>query len=129
MYILFIKFTEKLYSHIFFIEYSVETIPSNYGKIYSINIFIHINCVTEVSLSISHDTTLPLKLSTHPKKKIKITKGSFQYYSNCIATYKIILSGDFELNPDPVYASQSVKYVKKLSDRIKHILLVNTVLK
>ena len=130
---MFIKFTEKLYSHIFFIEYSVEIIPSNYGKIYRINIFIHINCVIEVSLSISHDATLPLKLSTHPKKKIKITKGSFQYYSNCIATYKIILSGDFilsgELNPDLVYASQSVKYVKKLSDRIKNILLVNTVLK
>ena len=69
MYILFIKFTEKLYSHIFFIDYSVETIPSNYGKIYSINISIHINCVIELSSSISHDTTLPLKLSTHPKKR------------------------------------------------------------
>ena len=98
---MFIKFTEKLYSYIFFIEYSVETIPSNYGKIYSTNIFIHIHCVIEVSSSISHDTILPLKLSTHPKKKVKITKGSFQYYSNCIATYKLILSGDFELNRGP----------------------------
>ena len=57
--------------------------------------------VIEVSSSISHDTTLPLKLSTHPKKKIKITKGSVQYYSNYIATYKLILSGDIELNPGP----------------------------
>ena len=85
--------------------------------------------VIEVSSSISHDTTLPLKLSTHPKKKIKRTKGSVQYYSNCIATYKLILLGDIELNPVLVYVSQSVKYVKKLSDRIKNILLVNTVLK
>ena len=57
--------------------------------------------VIEVSSSISHDTTLPLKLSTHPKKKIKRTKGSVQYYSNYIATYKLILSGDIELNPGP----------------------------
>ena len=33
--------------------------------------------VTEVSSSVSHDTTLPLKLSTHPKKKIKRTKVAF----------------------------------------------------
>ena len=57
--------------------------------------------VIEVSSSISHDTTLPLKLSTHPKKKIKRTKGSVQYYFNYIATYKLILSGDIELNPGP----------------------------
>ena len=113
IYIWFIKFTEKLYSHIFCIEYSVETIPSNYGNIYSINIFIHINCVIEVSSSIPHDTTLPLKLSTHPKKKIKITKGSFQYYSNCIATYKCILSGDFELNPDPGLRKPKCKICEK----------------
>ena len=36
--------------------------------------------VTELSRSLSHDTTLPLKLSTHPKKKTKRTKGSVQYY-------------------------------------------------
>ena len=48
--------------------------------------------VIEVSSSISHDTTLPLKLSTHPKKKIKRTKGSVQYYFNFIATDKFILS-------------------------------------
>ena len=84
--------------------------------------------VTEVSSSISHDTTLPLTLSTHPKKKIKRTKGCVQYYSNCIATYKLILPGDTELNPGPGLR-QSVKYVKKLSDRTKIILLVNTVLK
>ena len=58
-------------------------------------IFLFISiAVTEVSSSIFHDTTLPLKLSTHPKKKIKRAKGSVQYYSNCIATYKLILSGD-----------------------------------
>ena len=57
--------------------------------------------VTEVSSSISHDTILPLKLSTHPKKKIKRTKGSVRYYSNYIATYNLILSGDTELNPSP----------------------------
>ena len=49
-------------------------------------ILIAVTDVTEVSSSISHDTTLPLKLSTHPKKKIKRAKGSVQYYSNCIAT-------------------------------------------
>ena len=65
-----------------------------------ISLFILI-AVIEVSSSISHDTTLPLKLSTHPKKKIKRTKGSVQYYSNYIATYKLILSGDIELNPGP----------------------------
>ena len=53
----------------------------------------------EVSSSISHDTTVPLKLSTHPKKKMKRTKDSVQYYSNCITTYKRIWSGDIELNP------------------------------
>ena len=62
--------------------------------------------VIEVSSTISHDTTLPLKLSAHPKKKIKRIKGSFQYYSNCIATYKLILLGDIELNPVLVYVSQ-----------------------
>ena len=50
--------------------------------------------VIKVSSSVSHDTTLPLKLSTHPNKKIKRTKVSIQYYSNCIATYKLILAGD-----------------------------------
>ena len=55
--------------------------------------------VIEVSSSISHDTTVSLKISTDPKKKIKRTKGSVQYYSNCIATHKLILSGDIELNP------------------------------
>ena len=42
----------------------------------SIFLFILI-AVTEVSSSISHDTTLPLKLSTHPKKKITRTKVAF----------------------------------------------------
>ena len=32
--------------------------------------------VIDVSSGISHDTTIPLKLSTHPKKKIKRTKSS-----------------------------------------------------
>ena len=53
-------------------------------------IFLFISiAVTEVSSSISHDTTLPLKLSTHPKKKIKRAKGSVQYYSNRITNYKL----------------------------------------
>ena len=51
--------------------------------------------VIEVSSSISHDTTVSLKISIDPKKKIKITKGSVQYYFNCIATE------DIELNPGP----------------------------
>ena len=63
-------------------------------------LFILVAVIGESS-SISYGTTLPLKLSTHPKKKIKRTKGSVQYYSNCIATYKHILSGDIELNPGP----------------------------
>ena len=69
--------------------------------------------VIEVSSSISHDTTLPLKLSTHPKKKTKRTKGSVQYYSNCIATYKLILSGDTELNPGPGLRKPKCKMCKK----------------
>ena len=46
--------------------------------------------VIKVSSNISHDTTLPLKLSAHPKKKMKRTKGSIQYYSNCVTAYKRI---------------------------------------
>ena len=57
--------------------------------------------VIEVSSRKSHDTRLPLKLSTHPKKKMKRTKGSIQYCSNCITTYKLTLSGDIELNVGP----------------------------
>ena len=77
--------------------------------------------VIEVSSSISHDTTVSLKISTDPKKKIKRTKGSVQYYSNCSATE------DIELNPGA--GLRKCKMWKKLSDRIKNILLVNTVLK
>ena len=40
-------------------------------------------------------------ISMQAKKKIKRTKSSVQYYSYCIATYKIILSGDIEINPGP----------------------------
>ena len=69
--------------------------------------------VTEVSSSVSQDTTLPLKLSTHPKKKIKRTKGSVQYYSNCSATYKFILSGDIELNPGPGLRKTKCKICEK----------------
>ena len=82
--------------------------------------------VIEVSSSISHDTTLPLKLSTHPKKKIKRTKGSVQYYFNFIATDKFILSVTLHWIQVLVYASQKVKYVKKLSNRIQNILLVKS---
>ena len=35
------------------------------------------------------------------KKKVKRTKSSVQYYSNYIATYGIILSGDIETNLGP----------------------------
>ena len=41
------------------------------------------------------------KCLVNPKKKIKRTKSSVQYYSNYIATYRIILSGDIEINPGP----------------------------
>ena len=69
--------------------------------------------VIEVSSSISHDTTVPLKLSTHPKKKMKRTKGSVQYYSNCITTYKRISSGDIELNPRPGLRKTKCKISEK----------------
>ena len=85
--------------------------------------------VTEVSSSISHDTTFPLKLSTYPRKKIKRTKGSVQYYSISISTYKIFLSGDIELNSGPGLRKSKCKICEKLSDRTKNNLLVNTVLK
>ena len=61
----------------------------------------------------SPDTTLPLKLSTHPKKNIKRTKGSVQYYSNCIATYKLILWGDIELNAGPGLRKPKCKICEK----------------
>ena len=39
------------------------------------------------------------KCLVNQNKKINKTKGSVQYYSNYIATYRIILSGDIETNP------------------------------
>ena len=54
-----------------------------------------------------------IKTINTSKKKIKITKGSFQYYSNCIASYKLILSGDFELNPDPGLRKPKCKICEK----------------
>ena len=69
--------------------------------------------VIEASSSISHDTTLPLKISTHPNKKIKRTKGSVQYYSSCKATYKLILSGDIELNSGPGLRKPKCKICEK----------------
>ena len=86
--------------------------------------------VTEVSSSISHDTTLPLKLSTHPQKKIKRAKGSVQYYSNCIAKYKLILLRDIELNPGPALRKPKCKICEKtVRSNCEYCELVNTVLK
>ena len=41
------------------------------------------------------------KCLVNQKKTIKRTKSSVQYYSNCIATYGITLSGDIETNLGP----------------------------
>ena len=49
----------------------------------------------------SQDISMPSKRLVNLKKHIKRTKSSVQYYSNCIATYRIILSGDIETNPGP----------------------------
>ena len=54
-----------------------------------------------MSSTASKDISMQAKCSVNQKKKIKRTKSSVQYYSYCIATYKIILSGDIEINPGP----------------------------
>ena len=47
----------------------------------------------------SQDMSLQSKCLVNEKKKINRKKSSVQYYSNYIATYRIILSGDIETNP------------------------------
>ena len=47
----------------------------------------------------SQDISMQSKYLVNQKKKIKRTKGYVQYYSNYIATCKIILSGDIKTNP------------------------------
>ena len=49
----------------------------------------------------SQDISIQSKCLVNENKKIKRTKSSIQYYSNYIATYRIILSGDIEINPGP----------------------------
>ena len=47
----------------------------------------------------SQDMSRQSKCLVNEKKKINRKKSSVQYYSNYIATYRIILSGDIETNP------------------------------
>ena len=49
----------------------------------------------------SQDISIQSKCLVNQKKKIRTRKCSVQYYSNCIATYRIIWSGDIETNPGP----------------------------
>ena len=46
----------------------------------------------------SQNISMQSKCLVNQKKKINRTKSSVQYYSNYIATYRIILSGDIETN-------------------------------
>ena len=49
----------------------------------------------------SRDISMQSKCLVNQKKKIKRAKCSVQYYSNYIATCRIILPGDVETNPGP----------------------------
>ena len=49
----------------------------------------------------SQDISMHSKYLANQKKKIKRRKSSLQYYSNYIATYRIILSSNIETNPGP----------------------------
>ena len=49
----------------------------------------------------SQDISMQSKYLANQKKKIKRRKSSAQYYSNYIATYRIILSSNIETNPGP----------------------------
>ena len=57
--------------------------------------------VVKTSSPGSQDISMQSKCLINQKKKIKRTKSSVQYSSNYIATYRIILSGDIEINPGP----------------------------
>ena len=75
---------------------------------------ISITMVKATSIA-SQDISMQSKCLVKQKKKIKRTKSSVQYYSNYIATYRIILSGDIKKNPRPGL-SQSVKFAIKQPD-------------
>ena len=47
----------------------------------------------------SQDISMQSNCLVNQKKKINRTKSSVQYYSNYIASYRIILSGHIETNP------------------------------
>ena len=47
----------------------------------------------------SQDISMQSKCLVNQKKKINRTKSNVQYYSNYIASYRIILSGHIETNP------------------------------
>ena len=118
-YIFCLQNLPKNFTHMYFlIKYSVDTIPSNYGMIYGTNIFIHINCcywsiIKYIMISWYRTAIKTINTSKHPKKKIKRTKGSVQCYSNCIAEYKLILSGDIELNQSPGLRKQKCEICEK----------------
>ena len=57
--------------------------------------------VVKTSSTASQDISMQSKCFVNQNKTIKRTKSSAQYYSNYIATYRIILSGDIETNPGP----------------------------
>ena len=57
--------------------------------------------VVKTSSTASQDISMQSKCLVNQKKKTKRTKSSVQYNSNYIATYRIILSGDIEINPGP----------------------------
>ena len=54
------------------------------------------------------DELEPQKRSLRPlKNKIKRAKSGIVYYSNIVATYNVILSGDIETNPGPGLRSRN----------------------
>ena len=57
--------------------------------------------MVKTTLTASQNFSMQSQCLVNPKKKIKRTKSTVQYYSNYIATYRIILSGDIETNLGP----------------------------
>ena len=57
--------------------------------------------MVKISSTAFQDISMQPKCLVNQKKKIKRTKSNVQYYSNCTAMYKLILSGDIETNSGP----------------------------
>ena len=64
---------------------------------------------------VSQDISMQSKCLVNQKKKVKRIKSSVQCYSNYIAMYRIILSGDIETNPGPGLSKPKCQVCDKTS--------------